>query len=197
MGKATITAAFAALALAMPLAVSAQQPSETGAYVGGGFGQTKLNDFCSDVRSIGVAGGSCDETDSGWKAYVGYRVNRHLAIEGSYIDWGSASVNNATFAGLPTRLTGEATSFGIAALGILPVGERFSLFAKAGFLLTEAEVEVRLGGAPGRASDDQTELHFGFGATFNITRNLALRGEWERAEDTNLDMMSIGLQYRF
>jgi hypothetical protein len=46
-------------------------------------------------------------------------------------------------------------------------------------------------------SDEGSEVHFGFGATVNITRNLGLRAEWERLEDSEIDMLSIGVQYKF
>lgn len=190
-------AASAALMFAMPLAASAQQPGETGFYVGGSFGQTKFNDFCNDLRAGGFVGGSCDETDSGWKGFLGYRVNRHLAIEGTYINWGEASIRNATFGGLPTSGRGELTSMGAAIVGLLPVGERFSLFGKVGMLLSEVEVQVNVAGFPGSGTQDETEIHYGFGAMYNVTRNFALRGEWERADDAKATMISIGIQYKF
>jgi opacity protein-like surface antigen len=38
---------------------------------------------------------------------------------------------------------------------------------------------------------------FGVGAAFNFTRNFAIRAEWERLNDSEIDILSIGLQYRF
>jgi hypothetical protein len=35
------------------------------------------------------------------------------------------------------------------------------------------------------------------GAMFNITTNLGLRAEWERLHDSEVDIMSIGIQYKF
>ena len=32
---------------------------------------------------------------------------------------------------------------------------------------------------------------------FNFTRQLALRAEWERAMDSEVDLLSLGLQFRF
>lgn len=175
----------------------AQQADERGVYIGGSFGQTTFNDFCNDLRGSGYVGGSCDEKDSAWKVFGGYRINRHFAVEASYINWGEASVSGGTFLGVPTSGRGEATSLGVAAVGILPVSDRFYLFGKIGMLSTDVEVSVNVGGFPGTGSESETEAHFGLGAGFNITRNLSLRGEWERGDDIKADMMSIGLQYRF
>lgn len=192
---AMVLAATGSLAVA-PAAWS-QQPDERGAYIGGSFGQTTFKDFCSDIRSGGYAGGSCDEKDSAWKFFGGYRINRHFAVEASYINWGEASVDGGTFRGLAASGRGEVTSMGVAALGIVPVSDSFYLFGKIGMLSTDVEVSVNVAGFPGSGSESETEAHFGLGAGFNITRNLSVRGEWERADDTKADMISVGLQYRF
>lgn len=199
--KRAIASTIAGLAsaglLAAAPAARAQQPAETGLYAGGSFGQTEFKDFCSDLRGGGYAGGSCDEKDSGWKAFLGYRVNRHFAVEGSYINWGEASVSGGTFLGVPASGSGEVTSWGIAAVGIVPIGERFWGFGKIGFIRSEVDVVVNVAGFPGSGSESDTEAHYGLGLGFNITPRLAVRGEWERAADNKADMLSIGLQYKF
>jgi OmpA-OmpF porin, OOP family len=188
----------AAIGLAASPMVLAQQPQ--GVYLGGAFGQSKLNDGCNDVRGafapFGGTLASCDETDTGWKIYGGYQVNRHFAIEASYINWGELA-GNGTLVGIPVTVTGEATSFGIAAMGILPLNERFSLFGKAGVLSTDVKVTIAGGGITSSDDDDSTELHIGVGGLFNFGRGWAVRAEWERAQDSKLDLLSIGVQYRF
>jgi OOP family OmpA-OmpF porin len=59
----------------------------------------------------------------------------------------------------------------------------------------------------GSASEDKstTDITFGIGARFDITRNLGIRGEWQRYNDmkdafdskSNVDVLSIGVLYRF
>jgi OOP family OmpA-OmpF porin len=189
-----VTAAFAASP-----AVLAQQ-SENKIYIGGAFGQTKLNGGCDDVRSVfssfGGATSSCSDTDNGWKIFGGYQVNRNFAIEATYIDWGGLS-GSGTALGLPLNVTGDATSFGVAAVGILPLNDRFSVFGKAGVLMTDTKVTARAGAASASESDSSSELHIGVGMAFNVTQKFAIRAEWERATDTEIDMLSIGVQYRF
>jgi len=177
------------------------QGADKGGYIGGAFGQSKLNDACSDVRDamstfFGSSVTSCDETDTGWKFLGGIQVNRNFAVEFSYIDWGKISAEG-TLLGFPARITGDATSFGVAAVGILPLNDRFSLFGKAGVLMTEAEARVEAGFSSASESDDATELHIGVGALFNLTDRWQIRAEWERAQDSKLDLISVGVQFRF
>lgn len=187
------------LGIAGVLGSSAVLAQEQGLYLGGAFGQTKLN-ACGDARdAFALFGGtvsSCDDKDSGWKFFGGYRVNRNFAIELTYIDWGAIS-GSGRLVGIPVSLGGDATSFGAAAVGILPLNERFSLFGKAGMLMTTASATISGGGITSSADEDDTELHIGVGALFNLTENWSIRAEWERAQDSKLDMISVGVQYRF
>jgi len=177
--KATIAALLAAAGMAASSASMAQQAAqETGWYVGGSLGQMEADGDCP-------AGFSCDLKDSSWKIFGGYRINRNFAAEAFYMNWGEISV---TLGPLTSR--GEMTSFGIAALGIIPLGQQFELFGKLGFASTDQEFNL--------ASDSSgTELLFGVGAIYNFTRNFGIRAEWERANDSEVNNLSIGLQYRF
>jgi OOP family OmpA-OmpF porin len=186
LNKKAITGVVAgAVLLAAPMASHAQAMEEKGLYLGGSVGQVEAEGSCP-------AGFSCDLKDTGWKFFAGYRVSRHLAVEGTYLKMGEF---RASSGGVNATVEGE--SWSIAAMGLFPVGSSFTLFGKAG--IAQTDVEARAVGPGGTAfgSGDQTELHYGFGAMYSITRNLSLRGEWERLEDSEVDMISIGLQYRF
>jgi OOP family OmpA-OmpF porin len=169
-------------------------------YIGASLGQAEAEGVCSEINSIitGIGGtvSSCDEKDSAWKLFGGYQVNRHFALEASYFDYGSVSASGQTF-GVPFRFGGEATAFGIAAVGILPLASQFSLFGKLGLLRTEFEVSASGVGGSASDSDSDTGLHIGVGAMFDIARNVSLRAEWERNDEAEVDMMSIGVQFRF
>src|SRR5687767_5719521 len=97
-------------------------------YAGVGFGQAELSGFCSLVNdtAASVAGtvSSCDEKDTAFKFFLGYRVNPNFAIEGSYFSYGDASARGQSL-GVPFSISADATAFGVAALGILPLGNRF------------------------------------------------------------------------
>jgi OmpA-OmpF porin, OOP family len=189
--KSVALAAVVGISLIMPGIAAAQSQPGSGVYIGGSIGQMDAGGDCDP-------GFSCDFKDTAWKIFGGYKFSPYLAVEGTYGDWGEISISGSA-AGVPIRVTGDIWSLGVAAVGMLPLGGGgFSLFGKLGLLYTESKASTT---APGFAfadqSRDETELHFGFGALFNITPNLGLRGEWERLEDSEVDIISIGLQFRF
>jgi OmpA-OmpF porin, OOP family len=194
--QAWLTRLVACAVLAAPSAVLAQ---DARFYIGGSLGQAEAEGVCDDVRTLVTGIGtvsSCDEKDSAWKFFGGYQFNRNFALEASYFDYGSVSASGQTF-GIPFSVSGDATAFGIAAMGILPLGDRVSLFGKLGLLNTEIDVTAAgIGGAVSE-SDSETGLHIGVGVMFDLGRNFSVRAEWERNDEAEIDMISIGAQFRF
>jgi OmpA-OmpF porin, OOP family len=100
----------------------------------------------------------------------------------------------------------EATAWELVAVGSLPVAERFSLFGKLGLYRADTDVSIAFTGA-GTATDNDsnTDLTFGVGARYDFTRNLGLRAERQRYSDvkagdfgdSNVDVLSLGIIYRF
>lgn len=169
-------------------------------YFGGSFGQAEANDFCSDLNEIVTGFGAtmqgCDEKDSAFKLFGGIRLSPNFAIEASYFDYGKFKANGDS-GGSPFTISGDATAFGVAAVGILPVGQRFSVFGKAGFLNTELDLVAVGPGGVGAESASETGLHLGLGALFNVTDTVGIRAEWERNDELEVDMISVGVQVRF
>lgn len=191
MVQSVALAAVVAISLIMPGVAAAQAQPGSGGYIGGSIGQMEAEGDCEP-------GFSCDFKDTAWKIFGGYRFSRYLAVEATYGDWGDISVSTSV-AGTPINVTGDIQSFGVAAVGMLPIGgDHLSLFGKAGIAYTKRELRAT---APGfsfpNEKDNETELHFGFGALFNLTPNFSLRGEWERLDDSEVNILSIGLQFRF
>lgn len=187
----TLIALITAAGVAAPGIAAAQMQPESGFYIGGSIGQMEADGDCR-------AGFSCDFKDSAWKLFGGYKLNRYFAVEGTYGDWGEIAIGT-TVLGIPVSATGEIWSAGVAALGMLPLGgDRFALFGKAGIVYTE---QTSIGSAPGVPTQTEketgSELHWGVGAMFNFTRNLGLRAEWERLQDSEVDILSVGIQFRF
>lgn len=196
-GKTLALALAGAALVAIPAAATAQ---DKGFYIGGSFGQSKLADVCDDLNALAasVSGtiSSCDDKDSAWKIFAGYRLNRNLAFEGTYIDFGELSATGASF-GVPFSARADATAFGAAIVGIVPVSARFSFFGKFGLLVTEADVFSTGAGGTFSDSGSDTGLHFGVGATFDLTPAFAIRVEWEREDENEIDVTTIGAQFRF
>jgi OmpA-OmpF porin, OOP family len=174
----------------------AQGPG-AGIYLGGALGQATFKEWCTTGGTANASFNSCKDTDTAWKLLGGYRFNRHFAIEASYIEWGEVTAN--VNLGLPPTVIEVAASqhsYGLAAVGTLPLGERFELFGKAGFLQNEQESR-RVSPNPSTRDRDETGFHYGLGAKYALTKNWALRGEWEKTEKLEVELLSIGVEYRF
>jgi OOP family OmpA-OmpF porin len=184
--KTAMAVSLAAAGLGLsPFAIGQAPAQERGWYVGGSIGQTDAKGDCP-------AGASCDFKDTSWKLFGGYRINRNFAAELFYGDWGKVTATRGAISA-----KGEISSLGIAALGIFPVGRQFELFGRAGLARTEQKLSGTGPGVTITDRDSGSELIWGFGAAFNFTRNFGLRGEWERLNDSKVDILSIGLQYKF
>lgn len=166
------------------------------AFVGGSLGQTDIDE---EIATGLITSGSVDGKDTGFKVFGGYMFNRNFGIEGAYVDLGEVSYSGDFFGSPVTGGKIEVTGFNIAALGSYPVNEQFSLFGKIGLLVWEAEASDTTGGVPFSAKTDGTDISFGLGVSYNFTRSLGVRAEWERfkLDDADADLLSIGIVWRF
>jgi opacity protein-like surface antigen len=179
------------LSLALVLAPALAQAQDGGFYLGGALGQSKFKDWC-DTGGSSITLPSCKDSDTAWKFLGGYRFNRYVAAEASYLDWGEVTASTST----GVQVAAKQRSYGLAAVGTLPLGERFELFGKAGFLMTQQETR-RITPNPSTVDRDETELHYGLGARYAFTRNWAARAEWENTDKLKVEMLSLGVEYRF
>ncbi len=169
-----------------------QTVEERGAYVGGTFGKSKFKDWCNiSGAPAGFQLLSCDDSDTAAKIFGGWRFSRFFALEASYIDWGEVS-GTVSSGGAPSNVSSEQQSMGLAAVGNLPLTQQLSVFGKLGRLRTEQEIR-----SPASRSETESEWHYGLGFRYAATRNLAVRGEWERSEKLEVSMLSLGVEYSF
>jgi OmpA-OmpF porin, OOP family len=185
-----VNPAVRALFVGLLVATSGGVLAQAGPYVGGALGQSKLKEWC-DTGGNPSALAACEDSDNSWKLLGGYRFSRYFAAEASYIDWGEVT---ATVRVGTQNLGVKASqhSYGLAAVGVLPIGERFDLFGKAGFVQTEQDTT-----STRTVGRDETEFHYGVGVKYTLTRNWALRGEWETTDKLKVELLSFGVEYRF
>src|SRR5438094_10099337 len=81
--KVLLAAMLGATVMAAPAVSIAQARGETGWYLGGNIGQSKLKDGCSGLGGSGI---SCDDKDTAFKILGGYNINRNFAAELGYTD---------------------------------------------------------------------------------------------------------------
>jgi OOP family OmpA-OmpF porin len=183
---------LAAAFIALPVAAQ-----DAGVYIGGHIGQASAKDFCDGVGGPGV---SCEDSDTAWKALVGYQFNRNFAVELGYINFGEVEAR-----GPGGTVSVEATAFDLMAVGSLPVVDRFSVYGKLGLYRGETDGRANTVLLTASSSESNTDLTFGFGARFDISRNFAVRAEWQRYADVgggdvgedDIDVISIGALFRF
>ena len=118
-----------------------------------------------------------DEDDIGFKIFGGYQFHRNIAAE---IGYGMLFDKNDV----------EVTSLELTAVGLFPITNQFSIVGKLGF----ANVEVDFQGG----SEDKTELTYGLGVQFDVSRNLGVRAIWQRYDtEEEVDFLNIGVLWRF
>jgi len=191
--KHEILAAIAAAVLAMPALALAQS---TGGYFGASIGPSKAKHWCGSDLPSGAALAACDPRGKGWKMFAGYRINRFIGFEGSFIDFDKSSLT-ATSGGASTTVTARATALSAAAVGIIPVGN-LEVFGKVGIAKVKAQShEASLAGTTFKLGKNDNEAHVGLGLNYRLTSEWDVRAEFERIRDSRIDFFSLGIQYRY
>jgi len=157
-------------------------------YIGVGVGEATIN-VCSDLQASGAT--TCDENDTGFKLFGGWRLNENLAIEGSYSDHGEVDASAPGF-----RVTAGATALAISVKGAWELANSFSVFGRLGYARWDTDVSIT---NLGSADDNGYDSTYGLGLEYSLTETLGVRGEWERTsfDSDDVDLLSINLVYRF
>jgi hypothetical protein len=179
--KPSIVAAFAA---SLAIAVSAHA-GDTGLYVGGSVGQTTIK--ADDI--------DFDESDTSYKAFVGYMFLPFLGVEGGYVNFGGPNKNYGSSGSIDIDVDGWEGFL----LGALPLGP-VELFAKAGVLSYNIDAKVKGAGFGSLSGSDSDEVGaYGAGVAFAIDR-FKIRGEYTYYDVSDVDdvyMLSAGVTYQF
>ena len=173
--------AIAGFSAALAFAGTAAAQSESSFYIGGTVGQSTLKGSC-----LGVDG--CDNTDTAWRILGGYQFNRYFAVELGYHDFGKASGSLGDT---------KAKAWEVVGLASYPLTNEFSIYGKLGGYNGKLE-------AP-NGDETTNQVTYGAGARYDFTKNVGVRGEWQRYHDmggnnvvkTDVDVVSVGVLYRF
>ena len=163
----------------------------------------------SDAGATGLSSDDSDNSHYQWRLQLGYHVNDWLALEGGYIDVGKSRYR-ASYDGGSAEAKWKAGGVDLAALGILPVNDTFSVFGKLGVIDAKVKTNWSASGAPASLSGGHEETRaeplYGIGGMMKLTDNASLRVEYERINNlgdsaktgkADADLVSLGLQYRF
>jgi OOP family OmpA-OmpF porin len=216
------------LLVCLGLAVSASvQAGEPGWYVVGfggessasGASQNQMDDNlvaifnAADLDVVDLAS-AIDDSDTGFGLAGGYQINDHFAMEFAYVDLGSVDYQaTATVSDgvdehdADVEFASSAHGPVVSVMGILPLGERFSVFGRVGLSLMNAEgtARITLDGATqrGNQSSQKTDPMYGVGAEFSMSKNFAIRLAWDRyldvdtkdvSGDLDADLITLGVR---
>ncbi|HEU4352518.1 MAG TPA: outer membrane beta-barrel protein [Burkholderiales bacterium] len=192
-GRWLVGLGLLAVAAAGPVAA---QPTK-GLYAGASIGYSQFKDICDVV----VAGVSCDDNDTAWRAFGGYQFNEYLALE-----FGFANLGAATGSGAPGSFSAEVKeAFDLSALFTIPVATRLSLLLRLGANRTRTTVDQQ-GPSFGSLHEAKTGSSFtlGAGAEYSFGK-LGLRAEWLHYDnvatgtvaENDIDVLSVGVLFRF
>ncbi len=137
--------------------------AERGLYVGGHFGQSSKDAprdfyelFNDDIQRFAFftpteQTTSFDDSDTAFGIVVGYRLTRHLAVEGGYHNFGEVKYVSRASGNFPLEagttnvsIDTQTTGFTVAALGLLPLTRDWELFARAGVLVADNKLKIEI-----------------------------------------------------
>ena len=202
------------LALAVLAGQQAVAQEDEGWYLSAGIGGAKATideeRIIEGLQSEGFAttGFDDDDGDTAYKIFGGYRFNSNLSLEAGYFDLGRYDFTATLLP--PATLRGDIGIEGlnVDAVGILPLGERFSALARIGIVYAEADTRFSSTGAAllpaTRFSESDTNIKYGLGLRYEFTDALGLQLDAERyriddavGSTGDIDLLSLSLVYRF
>jgi OmpA-OmpF porin, OOP family len=162
------------------------QESPNHVYAGATFGQAHWRSGCLATSP------SCDDTDRALRVFGGYQVNRMLAAEIGFHNLGKATGSTAAIKG---------NAWEAVAVAAWPITGGLGVYGKLGLFRGNVE------GSGALLPNKETNYGptFGIGAQLDVSRNLALRGEWQSypklggstLPKTDINVMSAGALWRF
>ncbi|HUQ75354.1 MAG TPA: porin family protein [Burkholderiales bacterium] len=176
MKSAAVILALATTAVALP---AAAQLNMSSVYVGGGLGRANYK--------------APSETDTAWRVFGGYQINRNFAAEIGYHNLGEVNF---------VQGQRNAKVWELVGIGAFPVATNLSVYGKLGAYYAKSELQSAV--VPS-GDDTQGGLTYGFGAQYDFTQQMGVRAEWQRYDqvggartgETDIDVMNVSLLYRF
>lgn len=147
-------------------------------FFGGSIGASEASSYCSGETK-------CEDTDTAWKVFGGYKFTDKLSVEGAYMNLGDIYKDGEN---------SDVSAMSAYGVGTLPVTEQFDVFGKIG--ATRWTSDNTDGSTSGFGAS------YGVGAKMNINENTKLRAEWEKildvetsnSDSTDINMLSVGIE---
>lgn len=162
--------------------------ADEGFYVGANVTHTKAY--------VESTGSTLDfDSPTAFAVQLGYQLNKHLAFEAQYGDFG----NIAPIA------TWEISGYSVAAVGILPFGEDWSVYGKLGYASTDSKLT---GASILDGTYNKKAATYGIGGQFSFDESLGMRFGVDRystggetgaflLNDGHVTVFYVGVKYLF
>ncbi|HXU93676.1 MAG TPA: outer membrane beta-barrel protein [Gallionella sp.] len=148
----------------------------SGAYAGIKVGGTKVG-----------FNGLSKSSDTGYGVLLGYQYNQNFAFEGEYNDLGRFTT---------AAINGKSNVWGLSAVGILPLQDKFSVYGKLGLARSDTSTSAATG-------TKRTAATYGLGGQYDATSMIGLRLSWERygvgitGQNASDDLYSLAAVFKF
>ena len=164
-----------------------------GWYLGAGIGRGNLNVSGTD---LGLPNAQVGDSATTYNLRVGAMMTPYFGVELGYYDHGeydfSGSIGAVNVAG-----TAKAKSFGLSAIGVLPVSAYFDVYGRLGYASSELKANASAAGFVANDKDNERGMLYGVGAHWNVSRNVGVFAEWGKADKIKVDSYLVGVDFRF
>ena len=205
MKKLTI----ALIAATCAMALNSAHGADDGVYVRAAIGQAHTTlDTSNTVHATYITSDSTDKF--AFELGLGYRFNRYIGAEISYVDFGEPNYH------LTRGATGETSVMYVRNKGVVtavrafyPITDNITMTGRAGAIFVHTSLDRQSDSANDAytGKDDQVHGTYGLGVMIKLSEQLNLTADmnWypkitktnDNATDTNASMISVGLQYKF
>ena len=184
-------------------------------YIGGNIGQSqaRIDDgkIVSQLRAsmLTTTAINNDDSNTAYKLFGGYQFNKNFALEAGYFNLGQFGYTATTLPAGTQSGTIMLSGLNLDAVGILPINDQFSAFARIGLQYAQAKDNFSNTGfvpVPANPNPSKNAANYkaGLGLQYDFNRSLGMRAEAERYRINDainntgdINMYSVGLVYRF
>lgn len=136
-----------------------------------------------------------DKSSTAWGGLLGYKFNKNVAVEGEYTTLGRVKDN--------TGGSAKGDAFGVSAVGMLPMNDKFGVYGKLGYAHTKTSTSGFTATGASR-----TAPTYGIGMQYNVNPMFGLRLGVDRfgvattsvggaKVKANADVVSLGAVFNF
>ncbi len=175
------------IAAVLAVLIPATTFAESGFVLGASVGSAELNE---DFGGFDV-----DANSTAYRFTVSWKFNDYLAVQGGYHNFGRFD-QTFDIEGEAVDVSLKADGFTLGLVGILPLGERWSVFARSGAFFWDGDADINNVTA---ATPEDTNFYFGAGVRMAIGEKLSLTADASRydLDESASNVFSVGLGYAF